>query len=270
MSEPTVAAGGRAAGAARSRLFRTAAVGVLAGFLSGLFGVGGGILIVPGLVLLMGMEQRRAHGTSLAAIIPIAAAGVGGYALDDAVDWPVAGLLAAGAAAGALIGTHALQRTRQDTLRRLFALFLVLMAVRLLFEVGTAAGRSPLDAGSALALAGLGLVAGTLAGLFGVGGGIIMVPAMVILFSIPSAVAKGTSLVVILPTALTGTARNLKHGNADLAIAAQVGVLGVASAFAATRLSIHMSERLSSILFAALLVILGVRMLLERRAEPEA
>ena len=66
---------------------RLVVVGLAAGFLSGLFGVGGGVLMVPGLVLVLGMGQRLAHGTSLAAIVPIAVAGVAGYALAGEVDW---------------------------------------------------------------------------------------------------------------------------------------------------------------------------------------
>ena len=62
-------------------MLRIVLVGLAAGFLSGLFGVGGGVLMVPALVLVLGMGQRLAHGTSLAAIVPIALAGVLGYAL---------------------------------------------------------------------------------------------------------------------------------------------------------------------------------------------
>src|SRR5205085_8999022 len=81
----------------RVRFAGLAVVGVLAGFLSGLFGVGGGILIVPGLVLVLKMEQRLAHGTSLGAILPISVAGVIGYAIDRSGDRPSGALLTAGA-----------------------------------------------------------------------------------------------------------------------------------------------------------------------------
>ena len=57
-------------------------VGIGAGFLSGVFGVGGGILVVPGLMIFVHMEQRRAHGTSLAAVLPIAAASLVTYWVD--------------------------------------------------------------------------------------------------------------------------------------------------------------------------------------------
>ena len=136
----------RATRPAGSRLARAAAVGLVAGFLSGLFGVGGGILIVPALVLVMAMDQRLAHGTSLAAVLPIAVSSTLGYALEDKVDWPVAALLAAAAVAGAVVGTHALQRLPQRTLAFAFSGLLVVTAVRLLSTTRTpaeGAGSTP-------------------------------------------------------------------------------------------------------------------------------
>jgi uncharacterized membrane protein YfcA len=239
-----------------------ALVGILAGALSGLFGVGGGILIVPGLVLWMGMEQRLAHGTSLAAIVPIAVSGVAAYALERAVDWPAAAFLVAGAAGGAVLGTYALSRVSQRLLRFLFGLFLLLAAAQMLIQVPGGTGRAELDIGVSVALVLIGIASGTLAGLLGVGGGIVMVPALIILLSVPDAVAKGTSLAVIIPTALVGTAGNLRHRNADIRVAAVVGLGGVASAFAASKLSVGLDPRLSSLLFAGLLVLVAARLLI--------
>ena len=242
-------------------------VGLLAGFLSGLFGVGGGILIVPGLVMLTGMGQRLAHGTSLAAIVPISAAGVSGYVLDGSVDFPAAVALAAGAMVGAVIGTRALHVLPQHTLRLAFALLLLATAGRMLLGTGEANGRQDLTVLLVLALLGVGLAAGMLSGLLGVGGGVVMVPAMILLFGIPDAVAKGTSLLVIVPTSIVGTSRNISRGNAELALAAVVGLGGVISAFGGARLSLGLSDDVSSALFGGLLVVVSVRMLLLDRRE---
>jgi uncharacterized membrane protein YfcA len=247
---------------AGSRVARAAAVGLVAGFLSGLFGVGGGILIVPALVLVMGMDQRLAHGTSLAAVLPIAVSSTLGYALEDKVDWPVAALLAAAAVAGAVVGTHALQRLPQRALAFAFAGLLVATGVRLVIDHSdVAGGRGHLDALTVAGLLVLGVTSGILAGLLGVGGGIILVPAMVVLWGIPPAVAKGTSLAVIVPTSIMGTWRNRHHGNADLPIAGTVGLAGVVSAFVASKISVGMSETTSNVLFAVLLVAVAARML---------
>jgi uncharacterized membrane protein YfcA len=235
-------------------------VGAIAGFLSGLFGVGGGILIVPGLVFLLAMDQRRAHGTSLAAIVPIAIAGVGGFVLDDAVDWPVAAAIVVGAVAGSLIGTTALRVIPQRGLRLAFIGFLLLTAGRMIVATPDAAGRGELDVLMVLGLIVLGVASGTLAGLLGVGGGIVIVPVLVALFLVPDAVAKGTSLVVIVPTAISGTLRNVRNGNADLRVASVVGVAGVVSAFLGSQVALDMDPRTSGILFAILLTLVAARM----------
>lgn len=235
-------------------------VGILAGFLSGLFGVGGGILIVPGLALVVGMDQRRAHGTSLAAIFPIAIAGTAGFAVDGSVDWAMAGVLAGGALVGTVLGTAALRRIRAAPLRLIFAGTLVVAAVRLLVDVPVGTGRSDLDAAFVLAVTGLGLLAGFSAGLLGVGGGIVMVPGQTLLFAVSAAVAKGTSLAVIVPTAFVGTLRNARFGNVDMRLAAVVGFSGVTSSFLAAQLSLRLSPTLSSVLFALLLVVTAARM----------
>lgn len=248
-------------------MIRFAVLGLLAGFLSGLFGVGGGILIVPVLVLAAAMDQRLAHGTSLAAVLPIAVSGVIAFALEDHVDWPVAAALVAGAMVGAVIGTHWLHKLATHVLAYAFAAVLVGSAARLVLDHSTATGRSELDAVAVLVLALVGLLSGTLAGLLGVGGGVVMVPAMIILFGVPAAVAKGTSLAVIIPTSIVATIRNARKGNADLAVAAVVGLAGVASAFVASNIAVGLDESTSNALFAALLAVVAVRMVVTTRRD---
>jgi uncharacterized membrane protein YfcA len=236
------------------------AVGLLAGFLSGLFGVGGGILIVPGLVFLMRMEQRRAHGTSLGAAIPISLSAVIGFAIAGSVDWAATLPLAGGAVVGALIGTRALRLLTTQALRISFAGVMLATAVRLAVQMSDAPGRGGLDFAMIVGMLVVGLLSGTLAGLLGVGGGIVIVPALVILFGFPSAMAKGTSLAVIVPTAVAGTAQNARHRNIDVRAAALVGVTGVASAFGASAISVHLDQDLSNELFAILLALVAIRM----------
>jgi uncharacterized membrane protein YfcA len=241
---------------------RVVLVGLVAGFLSGLFGVGGGILIVPALVLLLGFTQRLAHGTSLAAVLPIAIASLTSYAVEDKVDWKVGALLAVGAVAGAVIGTHILHRLPHDMLAIIFAVLLVATAVRLLFDHSDAGGRGDLHPLTIVSLVIVGLITGVLAGLLGVGGGIFVVPAMVVGYGIPAAVAKGTSLAMIVPTSIVGTWRNRANRNVDLRVAVVLGLAGVVSAFIGGKISVGMSERTSNILFALLLLFVATRMAL--------
>jgi uncharacterized membrane protein YfcA len=243
--------------------WRCAAVGLVAGFMSGLFGVGGGILIVPALVVLLGFGQRLAHGTSLAAVLPISIASLIGYVVHGNVDWTVGALLAAGAVAGAVVGTHFLHRLPHDTLAIGFAMLLLATAARMILDHSDAAGRSPLSVVGGVALVGFGFVTGVLAGLLGVGGGIVMVPLMVIGFGMPSVLAKGTSLAVIVPTAVMGTVRNRSNRNSDLRVATVVGLSGIVSAFAGGLVSDVMSESLSKVLFSLLLTVVALRMVFQ-------
>jgi uncharacterized membrane protein YfcA len=243
-------------------------VGVAAGFLSGLFGVGGGILMVPAMVLLLSMEQRRAHGTSLTAILPIAVSGTIGYAVEGSVDWPVAAWLTLGSAGlGAVIGTHLLHVLPRRALAYGFAGLLVATAVRMVLDSSDAGGRAGLTVATVLVLVAIGVVTGILAGLLGVGGGIVVVPVLVIGLGLPAAVAKGTSLAMVVPTSLVGTWRNVKARNTELPTAAVMGVAGLASSFAATKLSVGLDETLSNRLFGGLLLLVAVSMFRkERRA----
>jgi uncharacterized protein len=248
----------------RAEVIRIVVVGLVAGFLSGIFGVGGGILIVPALVLALRIDQRLAHGTSLAAVVPIAISGTIGYALDGKIDWAAAVCLVLGAATlGAIIGTHLLSVLPRRGLAIAFAAVLALTAIRLVVDTSDAIGRGDFNIGIALVLVGVGVLAGTLAGLLGVGGGIVMVPAMVLLVGIPAVIAKGTSLAVIIPTAVVGTRRNLARGNADLRLALLVGASGVVSSFLASRLSLGLDERVSNRFFAALLLVVSLKMTID-------
>lgn len=264
----TARAGARRAAAGTARI---AAVGAAAGFLAGIFGVGGGLLLVPGLVMVLGMDQRRAHGTSLAAIVPIALAGVAGYALDGKVDWLASLLLIAGSAGvGAHVGTRLLHVLPQRVLALVFAAVLLATAARLVVAEADPGGGIDITPGAAAALVLAGVVAGITAGLLGVGGGVIMVPAMVVFVGAPAAVAKGSSLAVIIPTALVGTAGNVRRGNADLRAAATVGLSGVVSSFGASLISVGLDEQLSNRLFALLLVFVGGKMAWDnRRPRPD-
>ncbi len=245
-------------------------VGVLAGFLAGLFGVGGGLLVVPALVMATAMSQRLAHGTSLAAVVPISLASLVSYVAHDNVDWTVTLWLAIGAVGGAVVGTKLLHVLPHRTLGLAFAAVLLASAVRL-FIATDATGRDELTVLGAVVLVAIGVVTGIVAGLLGVGGGIVMVPAMILLLSIPPVVAKGTSAAVIVPTAIMGTWRNRRTGNADMRAATIVGLSGVVTAVLGGYLADKMSDDLSNILFATLLVLVAARLLwqLHRERRPE-
>ncbi|MCP4968866.1 MAG: TSUP family transporter [bacterium] len=110
---------------------RAILLGVLAGLVGGVFGVGGGVIVVPGLVLWLGFSQHKASGTSVATIIASAGAALLAFALDGSVDWQGAALITIGAVVGAAIGTRIMHRIPARVLSRAFSVLLIVAAVRM-------------------------------------------------------------------------------------------------------------------------------------------
>lgn len=238
---------------------RLGLIGVAAGFLSGLFGVGGGVLVVPALVTLCRQDQRRAVATSLLAIGPLALAGMTGYALHREVDAYLAVALVAGTVIGAWIGTALLRRMSLPALRWIFAAATVAAAVRLLVDPGVPAGEVHHELWRLALLVPVGVAVGVLAGLTGIGGGAVLVPILQLGFGVPAALAKGTSLLVVLPTALVSGVRNLRARLGSPRDAAWIGLSGMVAAFAASALSVRLPPVLADVLFGAFLVFVALR-----------
>ncbi len=193
---------------------RALLAGLVAGVAGGLFGVGGGIILVPLLTGWLRTSQHQAHGTSLAVIGAVAAASLGVYGAHSHVDWAVALPVGIASVFAARLGARAAARTSPRGLTMAFAVFLVLVAVRLLWSPAEATTPAVRELPAALALdLLLGLAIGMLSGYMGVGGGIIAVPAFTLLMGMPQQLAQGTSLAVILVTAPVGAIEHARHGN---------------------------------------------------------
>lgn len=108
-------------------------IGAIAGIGSGLLGVGGGIIMVPLLTSRLHFTQHRAHATSLAAIVPIAAVGGLRFAIADTIDYSLVALLALGATVGAPLGANLMARSSEGLLKTMFGVLMLLVAVQLLW-----------------------------------------------------------------------------------------------------------------------------------------
>lgn len=235
------------------RILALLLVGVLGGVLSGLFGVGGGIIMVPLLMMLAGMDQRRASATSLAAIVPTSVVGAVTYGIAGHIDVVAGVAISAGGVVGSLIGARLLRALPIGWLRWLFVALLILVAIRLFFEV-PARGSGVEHTGGAIAgLVALGLVMGVASGLFGIGGGVVVVPVLVALFGTSDLLAKGTSLLAIVPASVTGTIANARVRLVSLPDALLVGVSAALASFVGSALAFLLPAQLSTILFAVLI-----------------
>ncbi|MEJ2503646.1 MAG: sulfite exporter TauE/SafE family protein, partial [Gemmatimonadota bacterium] len=196
-------------------LLTLAAAGLLIGFLSGLVGIGGGVLIVPllyfvyghagwgGVVIDPDLQAVVSHATSLFVIVPTAALGSLSYHRAGKVAWSAALPIAGVSIVAALVGTHVAAGIPAPVLKLGFALVLVGSGVRMLRD-GPAAG-SPHPTFAPLAVAAVsGTVVGLMSALLGVGGGIVAIPILIHLVGLPMDEVAATSLAIIMFTALAG------------------------------------------------------------------
>jgi uncharacterized membrane protein YfcA len=131
---------------------------------------------------------------------------------------------------------------------------MVIEAVRLLFVVEQTRGSFELTVVSGAGLIALGVVMGVASGMLGIGGGVIAVPVFMSVFGIAPLLAKGTSLLAMVPTAISGTIPNLKAGLVTLKDGVIVGIAAVAASFGGVAVAFILPEQLSAQLFGVLLL----------------
>ena len=246
-------------------------IGLIGGVLSGLFAIGGGILMVPLLVWRARMDQRRAAATSLVAIIPTAAVSSATYLLHGDVDVIAGAFIAAGAIAGAILGSKLLRRLPVAWLRWMFIAFIVTVAIRLLLVAPGRGHAIPLTPMVVLGYLLLGLVMGIASGLFGIGGGIIAVPLLVSVFAVGELVSKGTALLVSIPTSMVGTTSNHRHGlldSSDIRTGLIVGTAAALASVPAVYAAVAIPARVSGTLFAVLLLAVATQLTIKAARQP--
>lgn len=217
-------------------------VGMLVGVLSGMFGIGGGTVIVPALVWL-GLSQRNAAATSTLAIVPTSISGVISYATGGHVDWLAAALLFCGMFIGGQIGSWLLSRLPELVLRWIFVAFLVFVVINQVSFVPSRDHQIVMSVTTGICLALLGVIIGTLAGLLGIGGGALAVPSLSMLFGASDLIARGTSLLAMFPNSITTSAANLKRKLAHVKTALIIGVTAAVTAPLGTWIAGEVSPR---------------------------
>ena len=240
------------------------AIGLAAGLLSGLFGIGGGTIIVPALALWLGMPQQLAAGTSVAAILPAAAVGAISYAVQGNVDWTAALCLAVGIVAGAQLGTYLLARLPVSALQWAFMVFLLVVIVTLWFVVPQREDEIGINLLSAALLVLTGFVTGVLSGVLGVGGGVIVVPVLMFFFGANDLVAKGSSLVMMIPGSISGTIGNMRRNNVDMRAALAVGIAASVCVPFSSVLATLLDPFIANVLFSLYLAYLVGQMLYKK------
>jgi hypothetical protein len=232
-------------------------VGFAAGVLSGTFGVGGGIVTTPAVNVLLGGTAIQAIATPLPVILPTSLVGAYTYAKAGEASFRAAAWAIGPGAAGAVGGAALTEVVDAHLLLIVTAALLFWTASRILV------GRPPRTTwvrGSTpgWAYAAIGLGAGFVSGLLGVGGGIVMVPAFTLLVGMPLKRALGTSLVIIAVLVIPGTLTHWALGNIDwwIALALTIGV--VPGARIGARLALGARERVLRTAVGAFLLVVAI------------
>lgn len=226
-----------------------------------MFGVGGGVLIVPALVLLLGFGQKIASGTSLIAVAPIALIGAITYLGYGNVNWLIALPLAAGMVLGGFLGSWLLAKLPTIVITWIFIAVLLAVAVRMFFEEPVRGVEHEITWWHMVVIGLFGILTGVLSGLVGVGGGIIVVPALIVFWGIGDLVAKGASLVGMLPNAITTSILNLRRRNADLIAGLAIGVAGAVATVGGAAAAVLVEPRLGATLFGLFLLIVAAQLI---------
>jgi uncharacterized membrane protein YfcA len=253
-------------------------MGLTAGVLGGLLGIGGGAFVVPALVFFLAFDQHRAHGTSLAVVLALSMSSVITYSFHHRVDLLLAGEIAVGGIVGAMIGGTIVQKIKNKVLRRMFSFFLLAAGVKMgldgykmLHDAYLAGGHCavviPIGfcvAGVMLAL-GTGVVTGFLSSLLGVGGGIVMVPMLTMFLCLPQQQAQGVSLAAMMPIAFTGMLKHNKLGNVDFKVAQWVALGAVIGAVAGSTLANVLNPGHLKVAFGIFLIIMAALMAAKKK-----
>ncbi len=237
-------------------------IGFFAGVFGGLVGLGGGVIMIRLMVGVLKLDQHRAHGTSLVALVFTGIAGAVAYGLKGTVDVTAAVLMAATAMITARAGAHFAHSLPEWKLKHSFGGFLLSVSVLLLMKPyllsaqGTATGWQKV-----IVLLLTGVFTGFLSGMMGVGGGTIMVPALVLLAGFEQHPAQGTSLLAMVPAGTVGAYEHWKLGNVRTNLLAGLipGIL--IGTYLGGTLAHVLSGRTLTIVFVGVLIWTGIRYL---------
>ena len=246
------------------------ASGALVGFSLGLVGGGGSILAVPLMVYVVGVPDAHvAIGTSAIAVATNAAINLSNHARGGTVVWSCALVFAAAGVAGAFVGSLLGKMMDGQKLLALFALvMLIIAALMLKTRARIGVSNVKIDVSNLPALVGLGLATGTLSGFFGIGGGFLIVPALMLATGMSIINAVSSSLVAVTAFGLTTA---LSYAWSDLVSWGLAGLFiggGIAGGLMGTRLARHLSERRGAlnIVFAAVIIAVAIYMLVRNLA----
>lgn len=237
------------------------ALGVVIGLTLGALGGGGSILTVPALVYLLDLTPQQATTASLVIVGVTAAVGTAVHARHGGTRWRSGGLLALAGVPASLLGSVLNARVDPDLLLLVFAVVMTAAAVGMLLRsrgpVSASPAAAPRRRKRALQLVVAGLLIGFLTGFLGVGGGFVVVPALVVLLSMPMRMAVGTSLLVIALNSAVALGARAGTGSYDWDVIVPFTVGAVVASVVSARVAHRLPAAALTRSFAVLLLLVA-------------
>lgn len=245
-------------------LLAAVALGVAVGLVLGALGGGGSVLTVPALVFLLGLTAQEATTGSLIIVGITAAAAAIGHARAGHVQWKRGLLLGVAGVPAALLGTAMNRLVDQNVLLLAFAALMLVAAIGMLItspgsdhDASEERGGGPSGGRLWPRVLAVGLLVGALTGFFGVGGGFVIVPALVLALHLPIATAVGTSLVVIALNSGVSLAARSGSAGIEWEVIVPFTAAAVVGSFAGKRVADRLPATALTRAFAVLLVLVA-------------
>lgn len=242
-------------------------LGALLGVAGGLLGIGGGLIAIPVLGYLYGMDQHLAQGTALVMIAPNVLIGFL-RSQKHRVDLRAAAAMVVFATASSYLAARLAAGISASGLHTAFAVFLVVLALYFGLPSKRVPASEPAPAAKPMpraALPLLGIASGAMSGIFTVGGGLVVVPALVSLFRMPQTRAQGMALALVVPGALVALLAYSQAGNVSWSTGLPLALGGVLTVSWGVALAHRMPARRLRLLFCAVLLATAAGMLLTPR-----
>ncbi len=233
-------------------------VGFFTSILSGAMGVGGAILTTPALRLILNSPATIALGTTLPVTIPTALSGAYRYWKQGWIDFRIFAFSASFGTADSLIGSYATSWFSGTVMMIFTAGFLLLVALNLFWQRTTTTETVRAGRAHWWQISLIGFAAGLLSGFLGIGGGILMVPAYLLILRMPVKMCLGTSLLVISIIAIPGTIVHAMLGHIDWWLALALAVLTFPGATLGARLALRTRDQKLIRAFAIFLFLVSI------------
>ena len=241
-------------------MFKLFIIGLVGGLLSGLLGVGGGVIFVPLLTYMTTKNFKVNTGISSMAIIFVASASGFTYIMNGITLTFNILYLIVGGIVGGYIGSKLTAMIKTKSLEKIFSLLLVIVSIRMFLNGNFESSFNE----NPIFYIIIGIVTGILSGLLGIGGGIVRIPLLIIFGGLENIVAQGFSLIATIPTAMTAAVTKLKGNPELIKQGTYIGLFGIIGSIIGGNAAFLMSQNVLNTVFAIFLLIVSFNLYLKK------